>query len=67
MITKFFKLFQKKDKQPEYLPKIDGFYIDKNTIGEQSQTGWSTFIRGVNGELIKIERPKFPPDRIEIH
>ena len=69
MITKLFKLFHKKNKLPEGMPKVNGFYIDKNTIGEQSKTVWSEFTKDVDGTLIRIEieRPQFPSDRIEIH
>lgn len=54
MIPKLFKLFRKKDKLPEELPKIGGFYLDKNTIGEQSRTGWSELIRDATGEIIEV-------------
>jgi|WetSurSiteA1Bulk_404760.scaffolds.fasta_scaffold230452_2 hypothetical protein len=48
------KLFGRKKLVSKGLPKIGGFYIDKNTIGEQSRTGWSELIRDATGEIIEV-------------
>lgn len=55
-------LFKRK-KVESSLKYQDGFYVDKNTQGEQSKTAWTEHIRDSKGNLIPI----VPQDRIEIH
>lgn len=71
MIKLLQKLFRKKHIQPPTKIYKDGFYMDTNTIGEESKSVmYPEYIMTPDGPIditTKDSKPTFPPDRIEIH